>query len=524
MERKSSGRVEIHAYISNKNIGKIKSPLEKEETMIEGGEVRPEGYMYDLSKIDLGKDEAEQDQRLKEYFLKTSNYENALAGIKTIVIGRKGSGKSAIFALMQVELEESGALVIPITPDQYSWSALKEYEEKGILPEQAHTNAWKLTLLSSVIWKLNENGLVSESSKLIEYYKYMKDAYVPTSDKWFLNIVEKIKNILSGVKTQWVSFDFGKTGTVATPLKVTEEIKVLLRTEWPQGKQVRILIDRLDDSWDASEKSQQLIIGLLKAANELNAIFDSNIIVTVFLRSDIYDNLFFDDQDKLRQYEETIYWNIDDLKAVVCERVRVSLDIKGTTNDEVWQNLFSQKVYRSQASAEKYIIDRTFKRPRDVISFVRFAIEEAVRNGHSVIEPTDTRLAEEEKYSQSKYKDLIIEYQKQFPYTKDLLDSLSGSIHKLSRDELTERLESFITRERINEQPVQILRQLFIWGVIGVKRQGRAGVKQRGGTHFVYYYDDPSVNPLAYNDYYIHPSLRHYLNISEKRERITRTS
>ena len=259
--------------------------------MIEDGEVQPEGFTYDLSKIDLGKDEAEQDQRLQEYFLKTSNYRNALAGTKTIVIGRKGSGKSAIFALMQVELEESGALVIPITPDQYSWSALKDYEEKGILPEQAHTNSWKLTLLSSVVWKLNESNLVSESSKLLKYYKYMKDAYVPTPDGFF-NIVEKIKKILSGVKTQWVSFDFGETGTVATPLKVTEELKTLLHAEWPQGKQVRILIDRLDDSWDASEKSQHLIIGLLKAANELNAAFSGKIIVTVFLRSDIYDNLF----------------------------------------------------------------------------------------------------------------------------------------------------------------------------------------------------------------------------------------
>jgi hypothetical protein len=491
--------------------------------MIKDGEVQPEGFTYDLSKIDLGKDEAEQDQRLQEYFLKTSNYRNALAGTKTIVIGRKGSGKSAIFALMQVELEESGALVIPITPDQYSWSALKDYEEKGILPEQAHTNAWKLTLLSSVVWKLNESNLVSESSKLIKYYKYMKDAYVPTSDGFF-NIVEKIKKILSGVKTQWVSFDFGETGTVATPLKVTEELKALLHAEWPQGKQVRILIDRLDDSWDASEKSQHLIIGLLKAANELNAAFAGKIIVTVFLRSDIYDNLFFDDQDKLRQYEETLYWNLDDLKAVVCERVRVSLDIRGINNDEVWENLFSSRPYRSRASAEKYIIDRTFKRPRDIISFVRFAIEEAVRTGHSVIEPMDTRLAEEEKYSQSKYKDLIIEYQKQFPYTRNLLDSLSGSLHKLSRDALMVRLEKFIEHEQLSEQPVQILRQLFIWGVIGVKRQGRAGIKQRGGAHFVYYYDDPSVNPLTFNDYYIHPSLRHYLNISEKRERMTRTS
>ena len=73
--------------------------------------------MLDLSKIDLGKDEAEQDERLKEYFLKTTSYNNALTGKKTIIVGRKGSGKSAIFTLVQEELESQGAIVIAITPE-----------------------------------------------------------------------------------------------------------------------------------------------------------------------------------------------------------------------------------------------------------------------------------------------------------------------------------------------------------------------------------------------------------------------
>jgi hypothetical protein len=434
--------------------------------------------MFELSKIDLGKDEAEQDQRLREYFLKTSSYTNALAGAKTVVIGRKGSGKSAIFTLMRDELQKEGALVIPITPDQYSWSALKDYQEQGILPVQAHTNAWKMTLLSSVAWKLTEAGLISDDSKLMNYYKFMKDAFILNRDDWFLNIVNKIKGFISGIKTHWVTLDWEETGTVATPLRVVEEIKALLYRDWPRMKQVRILIDRLDDSWDASKESQNLIIGLFKAANELNAAFTGNLIVTVFLRSDIYDNLFFDDQDKLRQYEETLYWSRDDLKAVICERVRVSLEHKDLDNNVVWQNLFSPKLYRSQASAEKY--------------------------------------------SQSKYKDLVIEFQKQLPYIKDLLDSFSGSLHKFSQSELLKRLESFIGGKNLPIQPVQLLRYIFTWGIIGVKRQGRAGVKQRGGAQFFYYYDDPSINPLAYNDYYKHPSLRYYLNISEKRERIRR--
>lgn len=476
--------------------------------------------MYDLSSIDLGKDEAEQDERLREYFVKTTSYENALSEAKTIIIGRKGSGKSAIFALMKEELNERGEIVIPITPDQYSWSVLKDYEEAGILPEQAHTNAWKMTLLSAAIWSLSENGLVADNSKIISYYRFMQDSYVPTPDQWFLNLVEKIKKILSGIKTQWVSFDFGLTSDVATPLRIINELQNLLSEEWPHNKRLRILIDRLDDSWDASEQAQNLIIGLLKAANQINAHFRDKIAVTVFLRSDIYDSLFFADQDKLRQNEETLRWDNDDLKAVVCERVRVSLNLgQRENNEEIWRNLFSKGLYRSRAAAEKYIIDRTFKRPRDIISFVRLALEVAAREGHSAIEPMDTRMAEEASYSQSKYKDLIIENQKQFPYVKDLLDSLSSSLHKQSQKELLARLSKFIEDYSLHMQPVQILRQLFIWGVIGVKRLGGATVKRRGGTHFVYYYEDPSINPLSYSDYYIHPSLRRYLNISEKRER-----
>ena len=89
--------------------------------------------------------------------------------------------------------------------------------------------------------------------------------------------------------------------------------------------------------------------------------------------------------------------------------------------------------------------------------------------------------------------------------------------------ELIERINSFKGDYELNEQDVQTLCQMFIWGVFGVKRQGRSGVNQRGGTHFYYYYyyyyDDPSINPLAYTEYYIHPYLRHCLHICEKRER-----
>lgn len=473
--------------------------------------------MYDLKRVDLGKDEAELDERLHEYFIKTTHYTNTLSGSKTIIIGRKGSGKSAIFTLAREQLEIQGDLVIPITPIQYSLTALKEYKEKGITIEQAHTNAWRITLLSAIVWKLNEKELISSKSKLLGYYKYMKDSYVPT-DEWFQNIVQKAKNFLGCIKSEYLSFEFGSEGT---PIRIINEVQELLLKEWPSDTCVRILIDRLDESWDASEEAKYIIISLLKAANQINGLFKGKVIITTFLRSDIYDGLYFEDQDKLRQNEEILRWDNEDLKAVVSERVRVSLKLgRGISNNEIWNTLFSGKRYRSKAPAEKYIIDRTFKRPRDMISFVRMAMEVAVRNGHSCIEPVDTRSAEEENYSFSKYKDLIIENQKQYPYAKNLLDYMSGWLHKQSRNELLFKLAKFVNMYDISEkQPSQLLRQLFNWGVIGVELKGGSGVKRKGGTHFVYYYESPSINPLNLRVYCVHPSLRHHLSISEKRER-----
>jgi len=468
----------------------------------------------DLTRIDLGKDEAEIDARLSEYFLRTEQYKRAKDGSKSIIIGRKGAGKSAIFAQLSKELPNEGTHVVTVTPDQYSWSALRDYEEKGILPQQAHTNAWKMTLLSAVVWKLNEQGLVKKSSPLFKYYQYMRDAFAPGRDDWLYNLIEKAKRALAGIKTQWVSFEF--SGSVATPLRVIEELIYWLETERPNAS-VRLLADRLDDSWDGSERSRFLIVGLLKAAHDINARMNGRITTTVFLRSDIYDNLFFDDQDKLRQHEEPLRWSDEELKAVVAERVRVSLHLEGKPPGAIWRGLFSNRPYRSRASAEKYIIDRTFKRPRDIISFVRFALEQAIQNAHGTIEPEDTRTAEETVYSQSKYKDLIIEYKKTVPYIKELLDAFSGRLHRLSAREIEEIVSSVLNRGNQREQPSSVLRHLFSMGVIGIKKQGRAGLSQRGGAHFYYYYDDPSVNPIQHDQFYVHPSLRQYLNIRERR-------
>ena len=55
----------------------------------------------DLTSLNLGKDEAEVDEHLSDYFLQTPSFQKILKGEKMYVIGRKGTGKSAIYKYLE---------------------------------------------------------------------------------------------------------------------------------------------------------------------------------------------------------------------------------------------------------------------------------------------------------------------------------------------------------------------------------------------------------------------------------------
>ena len=116
-----------------------------------------------LSQIDFGSADAESDRRLSEYFGEEPYVEAALSLEGTQILGRKGSGKSALFSQLNRLLESKGqhTIVLKLSPDQYSWAALKEYKEQGLMPEQAHTNAWKFAIATAVAGALA--GIPNES-------------------------------------------------------------------------------------------------------------------------------------------------------------------------------------------------------------------------------------------------------------------------------------------------------------------------------------------------------------------------
>ncbi len=127
-----------------------------------------------VGDLDFGTVDAEADRKLGNYFINTPQVGQALSFRSAHLLGRKGSGKSAIFTqLPRLAADRYGnaAAVSLMTPDQYAWGALRDYQEQGLFPEQAHTNAWKFTVAvdaAAALLEVSPNRLNETARKAFE--------------------------------------------------------------------------------------------------------------------------------------------------------------------------------------------------------------------------------------------------------------------------------------------------------------------------------------------------------------------
>jgi hypothetical protein len=97
-----------------------------------------------VERLYFGRDDAEHDFAdglLREGFLVTRAFEEVSAGHKNLVIGRKGTGKSAICMKLAAN---SGTCLI--TPDDAAGDELRRFELQGITGATAKSLIWRYVL------------------------------------------------------------------------------------------------------------------------------------------------------------------------------------------------------------------------------------------------------------------------------------------------------------------------------------------------------------------------------------------
>ena len=83
-----------------------------------------------LKKIDFGHIAAEADPNLISYFLETDSYKRIFSGERMYVVGRKGTGKSAIYLTIE-KLEDPYLEVSGLTFDDYPWQIHNKIKDES---------------------------------------------------------------------------------------------------------------------------------------------------------------------------------------------------------------------------------------------------------------------------------------------------------------------------------------------------------------------------------------------------------
>ncbi len=106
-----------------------------------------------IDRLRFGRDDAELDIAegglLRRGFVATAAYSAARDARKSLILGRKGSGKSAICRMLAAENSPQFAAAL-VTPDGLSAESIRRFEPKGIPPESAKALLWRYVLAVQV--------------------------------------------------------------------------------------------------------------------------------------------------------------------------------------------------------------------------------------------------------------------------------------------------------------------------------------------------------------------------------------
>ena len=182
-----------------------------------------------LQSLDLGSTSAENEMRtLDRYYLKTDQFLKSLRGEANIVVGRKGSGKSAIFLQVRDrERNKKGNIVLDLKPDGYKLIKFKEqilsFLEEGTF-QHTIMAFWEYVLLLEICYKILEKDREQHKRDhtLYEPYRKLADLYHAEGYEVEGDFSERMSALMEKISTEYRSKHGNDTNVRLSTPKLTE--------------------------------------------------------------------------------------------------------------------------------------------------------------------------------------------------------------------------------------------------------------------------------------------------------------
>jgi hypothetical protein len=460
----------------------------------------------------IGGIEADNDNLLMTCFQDHDAFKQLRDFKKQIILGRKGTGKTAIFKKLLNE-EDSRTFTYGHTFSEYPWHHHDKQVKLGVPEHEKYMQSWKYLILltiSKILLNHDDNFPFDEDSldRMSKLESFVKDSYGTTNPD-ITDIFSPSKQLK--IKPNF-SLDIGVLKSGISPENVPVEhlptiiqevnrnlADYVIKSLNPDNRYY-ILFDQLDLGFDPNDPNyNNRIIGLLLASRDLNnhaRELEKKLSVTTFLRDDIYDKLKFDDKNKLTHgYTTFIEWDVrgqHTLKQLIERRFNEVLKSDERENIS-WEDVFDEnQSMTGRQTKYNYITERTFLRPRDIIRFTNEIIYQHKNNNNEEekIKNKDVNSAKNE-YSRYFLEELDDEIHKHLPEYEGILDVIRKigyyqfKFHQFQQL-LDQRQNLF--REQISAH--NALKKLFEFSIVGFYQVGGMGY---GGSGYVFKYKDNKI-------------------------------
>lgn len=453
---------------------------------------------------DLGGYVAEGEHELQAIYVRNDYLNYALQHEvgKCFVIGRTGSGKSAL--LRMVELEEGDERTLFLHANQFKFkqvelsTAIRRVDELGGHLDYVFKTIWKYLIVTQLIRKrfpdlVERKTVLGRMLQAVtnprkrKAYDFLCQNEEVDGDKSFhdrldglltkldSNLEVKLEDLsvagLAKAKTvtysrrQTLDFDdddldagisadgsklqAGRTNSVGRQVQLAleeawhvpmlNEVLNLLQEDLLSGHKHWILIDDLDKAFaDVRGISSKFTRCLFEVILEMSRIRQVRFLVA--LRTNIFNRLRFYQSEKIQAYCIHLRWSDEELVEMLETRVRWSVQKEAVFGKE---GVFARSVRDGQRNVgtADYLLERTLRRPRDLIRFAQLCLAEAVgtprvTSGHIQ--------AAEELYSSDRLDAVIDEWRDEYPSLGNLLSPFHGLPRSFDFGQLSEVLEMVV--------------------------------------------------------------------------------
>lgn len=440
-----------------------------------------------LQSLVIGDPTAENEMTtLAAYYLRTDEYRRALRGEVNLVVGRKGSGKTALFIQVRDKIRaDKRNIVLDLKPEGYQLIKLKEdiltYLTEGAR-QHLITAFWEYLLLLEIAYKILEKdrNTYKHNHELYDLYVDLERSYRVEDFSAEGDFSERLLTLSQRIAEEYRA-KFG--GTEGTKLKADQVTHLLYRHDLRELRErisrylerkdtVWVLFDNLDKGWSTSgvDVIDTIVLRcLIDAGRKLERDMRKGghtVHCVVFIRNDVYEYLMQHSADYGKEMRAVLDWkDQDQLREMLKLRLISGMGLKsqGALFEEIWPTLCVSHYKGEETSA--YIIERSLMRPRNVIKMFSHCRGFANNLNHQKITEEDLS-----KGLLAYSNDLLVEIDHEltdlFPTAKDLL------YHFLeTRKEMTAaELQHVIRSAKIDESDIGSLIDLLLYyGVIGLK-------------------------------------------------------